>query len=176
MKIFLIRHGQTDINKQNRLQGRHGLPLNEVGKQQALAAKEKLKNIKFDYVFSSPQTRAVQTAKIATEINPIIDERLNVYDIGQAENMLLDEVKFIDDFIPDPSLYEGVEDKENYIRRVYGFVEELIKKYSNQDINVLISGHSCVTGCISAYFEGMPEDGNFLKLATNNGEFKTFIA
>lgn len=35
MNIYTIRHGQTDINKENKIQGRHGLPLNETGIKQA---------------------------------------------------------------------------------------------------------------------------------------------
>ena len=53
-------------------------------------------------------------------------------------------------------------------------MKEIIKKHKNKNINILISGHSCTTGCISAYFEGMPEDGNFLKLSTKNVEYKFY--
>lgn len=53
--IYVVRHGQTDLNKERRLQGRLGLPLNEVGINQAELLRDKLKNTKFDYVFSSPQ-------------------------------------------------------------------------------------------------------------------------
>lgn len=55
--IYVIRHGQTDMNKEGRLQGRLGLRLNEYGIEQAEYLRDKLKNIKFDYVFSSPQER-----------------------------------------------------------------------------------------------------------------------
>lgn len=51
--IYVIRHGQTDLNKENRLQGRSGLPLNEIGIKQAEQLRVLLQNIKFDYVFSS---------------------------------------------------------------------------------------------------------------------------
>lgn len=63
--IYVVRHGQTDINKEGRLQGRAGLPLNEHGIEQAKGLRGKLKDIKFDYIFSSPQERAIQTAEIA---------------------------------------------------------------------------------------------------------------
>nr|WP_249336682.1 histidine phosphatase family protein [Sporosarcina sp. Marseille-Q4063] len=64
--IYVIRHGQTDLNKERRMQGRLGLPLNEYGIEQAKNLRERIKDIKFDYVFSSPQERAIQTAEIAT--------------------------------------------------------------------------------------------------------------
>ena len=174
MILYLIRHGQTDVNKENKIQGRHGLPLNETGKLQAYEAQKKLKNIKFDLVFSSPQERAVQTVLIATGKTPIVDERLNVYDVGEAENLSLDQVELINDMIPNPSLYKGVENTKSYIDRICNFMDELLTKYKDKDINILIGGHTCTTGCITAYIQGMLNDGNFLKLANANAEVKIF--
>lgn len=74
--IYVIRHGQTDLNKEGKLQGRQGLPLNEIGVEQALCLKESLKDIQFDHVFSSPQVRAIQTAELATGLMVTVDERL----------------------------------------------------------------------------------------------------
>ena len=64
--IYVIRHGQTDLNKERRMQGRSGLPLNEIGIEQAERLRDELGGIKFDIVYSSPQERAIQTAEIAT--------------------------------------------------------------------------------------------------------------
>lgn len=176
MKLYLIRHGQTDMNKQKRVQGRNGLPLNEEGRSQALLVSEKLKGIHFDEVYSSPAERAVQTAQIATGIKPIIDERLNVFDLGSADGIKVSELKTVQNgLIPDPSIYSGVENPEDYIARVRNFFEEIVEKYAgNRETNVLVCGHKCTTGCISALIEGMPEDGNFLKLSSSNAEYKVF--
>jgi uncharacterized phosphatase len=65
--IYVIRHGETDLNKENRLQGRLGLPLNEVGLNQAESLREDLQDVGFDFVFSSPQEKAIQTAKSAND-------------------------------------------------------------------------------------------------------------
>ena len=80
--IYVIRHGQTDLNKVGRMQGRLDLPLNEYGIKQAENLRDKIKDIKFDYVFSSPQERAIQTAEIATGLKVTIDARLDVFDLG----------------------------------------------------------------------------------------------
>ena len=58
--IYFVRHGQTDWNKIGRIQGHTDIPLNKLGEEQALIVKEKLKEIKFDKVFSSPLKRALQ--------------------------------------------------------------------------------------------------------------------
>lgn len=169
----MIRHGQTDLNKEGRLQGRQGLPLNEYGIKQAEALRDKLENIKFDYVFSSPQERAIQTAEIATGIKAIIDTRLDVFDLGEADRLKKGEVKMVGG-VPDSSVYKGVEEIRSYIKRVFEFMYELEVNYGVREVNILISGHKCTTGCIGAYFEGIPEDGNILRFSSDNGEYKGY--
>ena len=84
--IYIIRHGKTELNKANVLQGRSNYPLNEEGIEQAKKAAEDLREIHFDHVFSSPLTRAVQTAEIiCPDIKPVIDERLIEMDYGPYE-------------------------------------------------------------------------------------------
>ena len=51
--IYIIRHGKTELNKSNVLQGRSDYPLNDEGIKQAEEAAYVLKNVTFDYVFSS---------------------------------------------------------------------------------------------------------------------------
>ncbi|PED05656.1 histidine phosphatase family protein [Bacillus pseudomycoides] len=171
--IYVIRHGQTDINKEGRLQGRLGLPLNKYGIEQAEYLRDKLKNIKFDYVFSSPQERAIQTAEIATGIKAITDTRLDVFDLGEADGLRKEEVK-IAGGAPDSSVYKGVEDSNSYVKRIFSFMYDLEVKYGKRELNILLSGHKCTTGCIGAYFEGIPGDRNILRFSSNNGEYKVY--
>lgn len=171
--IYVIRHGQTDLNKEGRLQGRLGLPLNETGIEQAECLREKLKDIEFDYVFSSPQERAIQTAEVATGLKAIIDERLDVIDLGEADRLKKEKVKLVG-IVPDPTVYKGVEDIHSYMKRVFLFMKELEGKYVNSDLNILLSGHRCTTGCIGSYFEGIPEDGNILRFSSNNADYNVY--
>jgi probable phosphoglycerate mutase len=171
--IYVVRHGQTDMNIQGRLQGRLGLPLNEYGIKQAEELKAQFENIKFDYVFSSPQARAVHTAEIVTGIKPIVDSRLDVFDLGEADTLKKCEVIMLRG-IPDSSIYKGVEEIKDYMKRVFCFMDELELKFGKSDFNILLSGHKCTTGCIGAYFEGVPEDGNILKFSSGNGKYKVY--
>ncbi|MGG3526512.1 phosphoglycerate mutase [Bacillus pseudomycoides] len=171
--IYVIRHGQTDLNKEGRLQGRLGLPLNEYGIEQAECLRDKLKHIKFDYVFSSPQERAVETAEIVTGIKAITDKRLDVFDLGEADGLRKDEVKMAGG-APDSRAYNGVEDSNSYVQRIFNFMHDLEVNYRKRELNILLSGHRCTTGCIGAYFEGIPEDRNILKFSSNNGEYKVY--
>lgn len=88
MKIYLTRHGQTNLNKQKLMQGLTDEPLNEAGINQAKNAREHVRNIKFDAVYASPLCRAVKTAAIIADIDEsqvIIDKRIIEVDFGKYE-------------------------------------------------------------------------------------------
>ncbi|WP_342664057.1 hypothetical protein [Alteribacter aurantiacus] len=76
--------------------------------------------------------------------------------------------------IPDPSIYKGVEEPSCFINRVFDFMKEIENQYGNEKANILIAGHRCTTGCIGAYFKGIPTDGDLLKFSSDTGDFRTF--
>ena len=95
MKFYFIRHGETDWNKEKRLQGRSDIPLNEAGKSQARRAQNKFSGHKIDYIICSPLLRAKETAlilneKIQAEI--IYDDRLVERDHGIIEGMTEEDI------------------------------------------------------------------------------------
>ncbi|MFC5602316.1 histidine phosphatase family protein [Sporosarcina koreensis] len=171
--IYVVRHGQTDWNKDRKMQGRMGLPLNEHGIQQAKALQDKLQKVKFDFVFSSPQERAVQTAEIITGVQAVVDDRLDVFDLGEADGLPVSEVRMAE-FLPDSSIYKGIEETTEFVSRVFDFMKDLEKQCGDNELNVLIAGHRCTTGCIGAYFKGIPTDGNVLKFSSDTGDYKTY--
>ncbi len=63
-KFYIVRHGQTDGNVQQLLQGQMDIPLNNIGRQQVKETAGKLKNVKFDLAFSSDLLRAKETTEI----------------------------------------------------------------------------------------------------------------
>lgn len=178
MNLYVIRHGQTKLNAEQRLQGRKGEPLNNIGIEQAkkLGLIFKNENILFDYVYSSPQERAIQTAKISTGQDPIVDNRLEVFNLGTADRLLKSEV-IMRGCIPNPDYYQNVESVIEYRNRIFSFLDELLTKYRNTNKNILIAGHKCTTGCISAYFQGFKienEYDDFLTLSSPNGTYKRY--
>ena len=61
--LYIFRHGETDSNAQKRMQGWLDVPLNNNGVSQAQILAQKLADVKFDAVYSSPLSRALDTAR-----------------------------------------------------------------------------------------------------------------
>jgi broad specificity phosphatase PhoE len=141
--LYIIRHGKTEMNRANLLQGRSDIPLNEEGILQAQEASDSLRDVHFDHVFSSPLSRALQTAKIvAPQSDPTVDERLIEMDYGQYEGTDLTQlppelVFFFSDFVHNPAP-EGMEQLSSVVERAGAFLEEI----KNLEGNVLISTHA----------------------------------
>ncbi len=141
--IYIVRHGKTDKNKANVLQGRSDLPLNDEGVQEAEDAAKKLGGIKFSRVYSSPLRRAVETAKIlAPDLEPTLDERLIEMDYGPYEGADLTNpspelLSFFADIVNNPEP-PGMESLKSVVSRLGEFIEDI--RHLPGDI--LISTHA----------------------------------
>ena len=88
MKIWIARHGQTDLNKKKLMQGRTDAPLNEKGIEQARRSRQNIGDVRFDAVYSSPLQRAKLTGAIigGVDISEVIeDPRIIETDFGRYE-------------------------------------------------------------------------------------------
>ena len=152
MKVYLIRHGETQWNKQRLLQGKTDMPLNENGRQVARMTAEGLRGIAFDQVYSSPLSRAYETARLVTEGRYPIrkDERLTEIGFGVYEGLCcgregynIPDPDFVN-FFQDPSKYappQGGESVQDLINRTMDFLQELAAEPGNQGKTILISTH-----------------------------------
>jgi broad specificity phosphatase PhoE len=61
--LYLVRHGQTAWNREEVFRGRADIPLNETGRKEALLTGQYLERVKVDSLYSSPLSRAVETAE-----------------------------------------------------------------------------------------------------------------
>ena len=166
--IYIVRHGQTDWNVEGRYQGRKDIELNEVGINQAKQLKEKLSNIKFDIVFSSPLKRAYKTAQIITDHPIIVDDRLIERSNGDLEGKLKNETINAVDFTDENDNRMGIETLSNFRSRISDFFNFLDKNYRGR--NVLVVTHAGVSIYARCYFEGEPKDGNYNKYKLKNCE------
>ena len=62
--LYIMRHGKTDWNEQRKLQGQTDVPLNEEGREMALAAGREYAGIHLDVCYCSPLIRAKETAEL----------------------------------------------------------------------------------------------------------------
>ena len=69
-RLLLVRHGETDWNRETRFQGRIDVPLNDNGREQARKAALFLKDVPLDFAFSSPMVRPKETAQIILQHHP----------------------------------------------------------------------------------------------------------
>ena len=145
--IYIIRHGQTEKNRANVLQGRSDIPLNDSGRQQAEEVRNRLikAGIHFDLVYTSPLIRAVQTAAIIAEgIPQLKDDRLIEMDYGPYEGMDLanpapEVLEFFRDFVHNPAP-NGMEPLQAIVVRLGSFLEEIREEAAEK--NILISTHA----------------------------------
>lgn len=141
--IYMIRHGQTELNSRQVLQGRSNHPLNETGIRQAEEAAVRLQGIPFSVVFSSPLIRALQTAGIIVPgIETQVDERLIEMDYGPYEGADLkrlppEVIHFFSDFAHNPAP-PGMEALEDVVCRTGAFLEACCRT----EENILVSTHA----------------------------------
>lgn len=127
--VGLLRHGQTDWNIDFRLQGITDIPLNATGLQQAATAASVLRASDWDFIVSSPLTRAKQTAEaVASELQiseVAIEELLLERSFGDAEGMTHEEWKR--DY-PD-GMPPGGESLEELRERAHLLLAKLLETY-----------------------------------------------
>lgn len=157
MKIWITRHGQTDLNKAHLMQGRTDAPLNENGIRQAEEARKKIGNVHFDAVYASPLMRAQKTASIIGGVDPsevIVDPRLIEVNFGRYEykkyyllgpKMTL--YWLIPQILPTP---DTVETPKSMIERSRSFLKELEQK--NYE-NVLVTCHGGIMRALCGYLD-----------------------
>jgi len=94
-RLYLIRHGTTTMNVENRYRGRRDIPLDAQGYQDAVDAARQLSNVGLTAVYTGPLRRTIATAQIIADESRIPDLRilhgLNNVDYGAWEGMTAEE-------------------------------------------------------------------------------------
>ena len=97
MKIYVVRHGETNENISKMMQGNMDTELNEAGRKQAYDLVKKVASCDVDLIFSSPLKRAYDTAKIIAQGKRIVvDERLKSRNHGEFQGISRNEINLKD--------------------------------------------------------------------------------
>ena len=147
MKLYLIRHGQTDWNIQGKIQGSHDIPLNDTGRAQAKLVAEGMDSRPVTKIFSSTLMRAVETARM-------------IGDRQQVETYLvpgLIEVEF--------GKWEGMtggETQMEAMERVAGAIEAVMEMTNGRE-DIAVVSHGATMAYIVAYLmRNHPEEAEII--------------
>lgn len=155
MKIFMVRHGQTDSNAAKRIMGqRVDESLNEEGRRQSEELAKGIAGMAFDVIFSSPLKRAAETAAILgreRKVQIVHRDELKERDFGSLSGMTwaeaaavaqrdLEEFRMADRGQKYDYRLWGGESAEDVKKRLLDFVGDMKKEYSGK--SVLIIAHS----------------------------------
>ncbi len=179
MKVYLVRHGETEWNRMGRIQGWEDIPLSREGIMQAHVLREKLKDVPLHAVYSSDLSRAIQTAEIIAEPHGL--EVIPLWGLREAKRGLLNgltykEIEeqypdFLRNFIRDPYRTrppegESLEDSEQRVRQALELIRE-----ENPGKNVLIVSHALINVIIRSILTGTPiTPETYRQMFMKNGE------
>lgn len=166
MKLYLIRHGETDWNIVKRLQGSTDIPLNEKGEALARKTSEGMKGIPVDLIITSPLKRAYRTAQLIRgerDIPIVVDERIREICFGDYEGLISKAEGYN---IPDPDFSNFFKKTEAYktppngesvqslLKRTKSFLDELKNREDLKNKNILISSHGAAVRAMLCNVEG----------------------
>lgn len=167
MEIYLFRHGETDWNKERRLQGQTDIPLNEFGRALAVETAKSLAGLTFDRAFCSPLKRAIETAQILLTGQDVVletDERLMEMNFGEGEGGSFDAPKKdpkhpLYDFFCRPQCFEAREGAESFqeaMARGQAFLQERIVPLEKGCDRILIVSHGALNRCLLCAIGNIP--------------------
>jgi broad specificity phosphatase PhoE len=165
--VYLVRHGETEWNRERRWQGQHDLPLTTLGAAQARAAGRRLASVmRPAALYSSPLPRAWQTALLIGEslgLEPECEDDLQEVDVGSWQGLTSDEAAQQD---PDGHIrwlaggtgWTGGETYAEMGERACAAIERLAARHEPDDRVVAIT-HGGPIRAIVTQAVGLPPEG-----------------
>jgi broad specificity phosphatase PhoE len=178
MRIFFVRHGQTDANLASRYCGWTDVPLNETGRSQALALRPLVIDRTFEAIYASPLSRAAETACLLLDGSPApggaplspqqraialgvrFDDALREHHFGRFENLTLEQIAAA---APEEAealsrdypgyTFPGGEGSRDVYDRCAAFVADLPHRHAG---DVLVVSHMGTTVAMLAAMIGLP--------------------
>lgn len=181
VRLLLVRHGETQWNRESRFQGIKDIPLNDNGKVQANKAGEFLKNVKLNFAISSSLSRPKETAEIILKHHPNINLELKnelieichglwegklEKEIESEWSELLKQWKIAPETVQMP---EG-ENLDQVSLRAVKCWEEIVNKYKNSDqlLTGLVVAHDAINKVIACHILGLTS-ANIWQIKQGNG-------
>lgn len=183
LDLLFVRHGQTDWNPIGRVMGRSDIPLNTVGIRQGENTRDWLKKIEVHAIYSSPMTRALQTAEILAKAHAglkiIPEEGIAEIDYGDWVGTTFKEIEKNHNteynnyrFKASKMKIPGGEAVADVQKRSVGAIERIRKKHRDGE-RVLVVSHADVIKAMLLHYLGLPLD-HLQLLGCDNGSLSIF--
>ena len=143
VKVYFVRHGKTEYNIKKIIQGDIDVPLSDIGREEIIKFKSKIRDIDFDICISSPYSRARETAEILVDgrceiiTNDLLKER-HVGKLEGASSDYYDVEKYWDINYEKDEL--NIETPKELIARAQQFIDYIKKNYEDKSILVVAHG------------------------------------
>jgi len=159
--VFLVRHGETEWNRLGKFQGCQDIDLSKEGIVQAEHLSKRL-NDNFDYIYTSPLKRAMQTAYIIAankKIEPMVINELREINFGEWEGLSLEEIsykfprefnKWRNDKLEAP-MCGGDLSIEKASTRAKNAIKEIVSKHKEKNILIVAHGGIIKAGLIGLF-------------------------
>lgn len=136
--LLLARHGETDWNRELRIQGSSDIALNELGRDQARALAGELAAVELDAIYTSDLVRARETAEAVAAAHGLdvrVDPRLRERSFGSWEGLTREDIAEF----PEGSRHDGESDDE--VRaRVLAAIEDIAAEHPGRQVLVVSHG------------------------------------
>ncbi|MDP2719360.1 MAG: histidine phosphatase family protein [Dehalococcoidia bacterium] len=180
-KLVLIRHGQTEWNREERFRGRFDIELNETGRRQADVTGRALRNLGITAVYTSPLLRSLHTASIIggfTGHEPVSLEDFIDMDFGQWQGLTPGEAKTRDEALynvwartPHLAEFPGGESLSQLHERAVSGLSRIREKHP--DNTVALISHKVVCVVLICHVMGL-DLSHFWQIEKDNCAVSTF--
>lgn len=167
LNLYLIRHGQTEWNLKDQMQGSQNSPLTENGIQGAKVTGQHLKDIPFIAAYSSPQQRAVETRDYILSVRddtvPVKTiAGLREMDFGEWEGRPVPELRKLPEFLDymhHPDKFDSATNKgESYLdvlARMKSSLDEIVSNTAQESGDILIVSHGTALRLLLSVLNGV---------------------
>ncbi len=174
LNIYVVRHGQTDWNREGRIQGGTDNPLNSTGREQAAALGRTLADVRVDAVYTSPLQRARQTAAVFEGRAPIVAvDELRERFFGKFEGANDKDAAIVADWNKRRFSWtddmEGGESLESQTRRAEAALKQIRDRHKDGGTLVIV-GHGGINPLLVSLLIGVPPQEGASAINQGNDE------
>ena len=176
MKVYFVRHGKTEYNIKNIIQGDIDAPLSDIGREETQKFKNMIDDINFDLCISSPYSRAKETAEILVDnrceiiTNDLLKERYvgklegtssSNYDVKKYWNINYEKDEL------------DIETSKKLIARAQQFIDYIKNNYD--DKSILVVAHGDIIKAIHYVIVGYDENTDLTEFHIEHNKIYKYV-